>query len=795
MLLPSAQYTYGRHEDLAAFAMPPTLYHPAYSWVWNDVITREGIREQLASMKARGIRVFYILPEPKEFRPKTMPTFTEPPYLSDDYFALYKYALEVADMLGMEAWLYDEAGWPSGSANGEVVGKNPELVCMQLKPDGTLEKVPPFAQAYPDLMKRESTASFLALTHERYKKALGNNFGSTLPICFTDEPHVRSAAGTIPWTDGFGEKFREKFGYDLTAHLPALFDENMSGEEDRKARADYKDMMGELFAENYFKTIRDWCRENGILSCGHVGGDDVAFGNAKHGYHQILRCLRYFDIPGVDVIWRQAFPAPPKKGSEPFAPRCANRIFPRYASSAANQIGAGLSVTESYAIYGAGLTYDQMRWLLLYQAVRGINLYNVMSMSYSYRDFMAGSCGRPTFSQKLPGATDLRVFNEYAARVSYLMSAGEPVADAALYLPLRDIWPADAEAWQAAEDFETLGSALERRQVSFDVADDDFLRGCQIRDGALCHGYAAYRTLYVQPGAHFPDDVREKLDAFTAAGGTVTVCEGDYPVTPVLHADSPHIRAIRRKVREGTLYLVTNEAFEENTVTVTIPGEGSLSVYDPLTGNITAAAGDTFTLTLPMGDGRFFVRGDAACGNGRTQSVPAGCGTFDGCGTRTVTLTDFRFRRLARFFIGLHDLERVPISEPDVAIQPGDWRSVTGEDFSGDALYTTTFTRPGCGCVTLDLGEVKYSCEVFLNGVSLGVRVMKPYTYALPENLLETENTLHIRVSNTAANAYVTHDFTKDYEPWQIGPYDAIERQFEKDSMPSGLYGPVTLRY
>ena len=50
--------------------------------------------------------------------------------------------------------------------------------------------------------------------------------------------------------------------------------------------------MSRLFAENYFRAIRDWCRENGSLSAGHVAGDDVAFGNAKWGFHHILRCLR-----------------------------------------------------------------------------------------------------------------------------------------------------------------------------------------------------------------------------------------------------------------------------------------------------------------------------------------------------------------------------------------------------------------------------------------------------------------------------------------------------------------------
>lgn len=44
-------------------------------------------------------------------------------YLSEEWFAAIGYAVDEAEKCGLEAWLYDEDGWPSGFAGGRVNGK------------------------------------------------------------------------------------------------------------------------------------------------------------------------------------------------------------------------------------------------------------------------------------------------------------------------------------------------------------------------------------------------------------------------------------------------------------------------------------------------------------------------------------------------------------------------------------------------------------------------------------------------------------------------------------------------
>ncbi|MBQ7122787.1 MAG: hypothetical protein IJO03_11055 [Clostridia bacterium] len=96
--------------DINSFISPDISCAPVYVWVWNDASSFEIIDSQLAEMQDLGIRAFYILPEPKNFRPDSMPTNLTPDYLSPEFFELCAYAVERANKLGMRCWLYDEGG-------------------------------------------------------------------------------------------------------------------------------------------------------------------------------------------------------------------------------------------------------------------------------------------------------------------------------------------------------------------------------------------------------------------------------------------------------------------------------------------------------------------------------------------------------------------------------------------------------------------------------------------------------------------------------------------------------------
>ena len=108
---------------LQAFADPPAAYRSAPLWVWNDKMTREEIKRQLEDFKARGIGGAFIHPRPGLITP----------YLTDEWFSLCAYAVEVGKGLGLKIWIYDENSYPSGFAGGHVPAAIPDAARSGLR--------------------------------------------------------------------------------------------------------------------------------------------------------------------------------------------------------------------------------------------------------------------------------------------------------------------------------------------------------------------------------------------------------------------------------------------------------------------------------------------------------------------------------------------------------------------------------------------------------------------------------------------------------------------------------------
>lgn len=57
-------------------------------------------------------------------------------YMGDEWFFNIKAAIDAAKETGMDAWVYDENGWPSGFGNGEVNGLGIEYQQKYLRMEG-----------------------------------------------------------------------------------------------------------------------------------------------------------------------------------------------------------------------------------------------------------------------------------------------------------------------------------------------------------------------------------------------------------------------------------------------------------------------------------------------------------------------------------------------------------------------------------------------------------------------------------------------------------------------------------
>lgn len=119
--------------------------------------------------------------------------------------------------------------------------------------------------------------------------------------------------------------------------------------------------------------------------------------------------------------------------------------------------------------------------------------------------------------------------------------------------------------------------------------------------------------------------------------------------------------------------------------------------------------------------------------------------------------------------------------------------------FAGTAVYSTRFDAPVGTAFRwlLDLGDVRQSARVRLNGRDLGTLMIPPFTVAL-EDLKPAGNELEVEVTNVAANRIRDLDRRKvawrtfhdinfvniDYQPFDASGWPLT---------PSGLLGPVRL--
>jgi len=773
----------------------PASAHPAYTWLWNSRVTREGIRRQIDEMYDAGIRAFYVLGEPENFRPHIRRTHLAPEYLSEEYIELVYFAYRYAKGKGMHTWLYNEGGFPSGMACGQIREIAPHLY---MKAIGTRETILPAGEAYSpaedviaafagiervragaifsapttvteytvtehpgaaglrtDNASLENTEIFLRLTHERLAARFGDVMGTDVTLMFDDESYM----GT--WTDGLDRIFYEKYGYDMRDYLPVIAQkESPQTESGHRALSDYTMLCGELYREKYLLPMRDWLNGRGMQSTGHLDRDNTWDGCVRLRYGNVMAALRAFDVPGIDVIWSQ-ISYPDENG------RCCtegNPFFPRLASSAARQQGHSAAVSESFAVFGAHVTPEEMRFAVNYQAVRGISLYNFMVISYDRKTPMCLQY-RPNFIGENPGMDCLGEIGTYTARLSHILQSARAEVRTALYAPFRSLCAGGEAGEAAAAAYEALGGMLEERGVDFDIIDEDFAASARAEGGVLIGEHASYGNVFVPENIPF-----ERPEII----GKLRRCGRE--IVPVIARKNPALAARRLCFADGAAaYFVVNQSGGTLTETVTLPEGRPAYRIDLGTGELYAlparrtAEGTEVTLTLTRGGGEMIYFTDAAADAHPEPQWKC-----------AAEITDFTGR--VRREYTLHP-QRGPQNR---YFAPGDGRemgAVWPADFSGEVTYTAALPALPAGELMLELCGVRHFAKVYLNGKKIGEATMPPYR--VPLCGAHAGDTLTVAVANTIANECARTAYFDAHDPRDVGPYHRRMRPHE-DAAPAG---------
>ncbi|MBM3312170.1 MAG: hypothetical protein FJY80_11755, partial [Candidatus Aminicenantes bacterium] len=532
-----------REQVLALFQDPPAEYRSAPLWVWNDRMTNAQIDEQLADFKARGIGGVFVHPRPGLITP----------YLSEEWLSLFKHAVDAGKSLGMKIWIYDENSYPSGFAGGHVPAAMPDAarsglrmrkmaelpaafdppaVVILRKSDSGFEDITARAASekfgageyfvfdinlqkpnpwyggytYVDLLRRDVTEKFLALTLDAYKSVAGAEFGGVVPGTFQDEAEISPAGGrgmaVVNYTPALFDAFQKKWGYDLRPHLPSLYED--AGDW-KRVRHDFYSLLLDLFIDNWAKPYYDYGEANGLAFTGHywehewprpvINPDNLALAAYAH-------------MPGIDILMNEF-------GLDPNA-QFGNARAVKEIRSSANQLGRRRTMSETFGAGGWDMTFFDQKRIADWEYALGVNFIN---QHLSYATIMgARKRDHPlAFTYHEPWWPLYNILADYFGRLSVVTSLGRQDNRILVLEPTTTAWMHHAAAAPSPRvraigmEFQYFVHALEAAQVEYDLASENTLRDFgSVRKKTLRVGQAEYDLVILPPAM-------ENLDAPTLA--------------------------------------------------------------------------------------------------------------------------------------------------------------------------------------------------------------------------------------------------------------------------------------
>ena len=455
--------------------------------------------------------------------------------------------VKTCSQLGLRVWIYDEDGYPSGSAGGLVLKENPDHEALSLTYNPAQQE--PFAlrpayehthasnnygaaRRYPNLIDDEAVKSFVDITHQAYRQRLSEYFGNTIEAFFTDEPSliavnigalpesVRKSVrvvdpldetlaplASVPWVRDLPQLYEQRYGEDINASRRSLFQGDK--EQDRKVRRQFWALISDLLAERYFGRLQEWATEHKIASSGHSLWEEMPLHHVPL-YGNALKALLRMDIPGLDML-----------SSDPQAVIYTGWMTAILPASAALFNGGRKVMTEVSdfsQIMGNGkaVSLEHMQATAAWQAALGVTEF---TLYYDYRK---------------RSAEDYRSYCEYVGRLNAVLRDARPTCRVLLYYPIYDLWSEylpipgkltvesqSARAQMLVSSFMELGQQMVRRQVAFALADHELLSRADVRGSQLNVRGHQFGALVLPAGAMLPKTAIEKIEQFRSNGGVV----------------------------------------------------------------------------------------------------------------------------------------------------------------------------------------------------------------------------------------------------------------------------------
>ncbi|HYF69612.1 MAG TPA: glycosyl hydrolase [Ohtaekwangia sp.] len=682
--------------------------------------------------------------------------------------------------------------------------------------------------------------SFVALKHylNRFDSAFNGMDIRPLRAFFNDSYEVDDAAGAADWTPHLFEEFKERRGYDLRSYLPTLLAGNKSDTSDR-ILCDYRETLSSLLLEKFTQPWKAWAHGHGAL-----------VRNQAHGSpSNILDLYSAVDIPEIEgtepLRIKMASSAANVMGKKLVSAEAATWLDEHFQSDL-KDVKAAVDVfllngVNHVVYHGTAYSPTSEPWpgWLFYAAVH--------------------------FNTRNPFWHDFKTLNQYVARCQSFLQNSSPDNDILLYYPVYDRFstpgPEMIEHFDGIDkqfegtSFARCAEKLMEEGFLFDYISDTQIRQLNVQDNEIrTGGNIIYQTIIIPYCRYIPVSTMQALSKLAEQGATVIFAEGlpqsfsgfaemkknaatfaslkrpmeklnfnqnisiiPYGKGRILGGNNivdmlssttvrreklktSNINFIRKKNSDGTIYFLVNDSDKTVTKNIVLASPAKVAeIYDPMTGvsgtaSTTISANASTSLRLSLAPRQTLII------KLKEHSTLPGIFPFYTEGNESISLdgtwqVDF--------------MNGGPTLPPSLKMDSLESWTNAGpgyEAFSGRVRYTLMFSKPPVKSSywKLELGDVKESAVVYLNGKHIGTCIGPAFTLVFQNNLLREKNSLEIVVSNTMANriAYMDREQILWKRFYNINfparkPVNSKQGLFnasEWQPAPSGLLGPVRLK-
>ena len=456
-------------------------------WAINGALDEKKLKEQLREMKASGF-------DGTIFHPRYYPG--KPPFMGAEYLRILSNTILCAKELGLEFWIYDENGWPSASADGQVLAHFPDSRCEWLVfRDGAVVKE---SRVSFNTFDRAQMQFFVQTIYDGYRNGLVPEAFDYVTGFFSDEVGFLDGHGAsidkggVPWCEEAEQRVIAQLG-DFRAEL--LF---VDGEGSAQVRSTYWQALTDVLAESFYETVNAWCERYGKRYTAHLKGEENIFFQIPCSgscYPHLMRV----NMPAIDALER--YPG--------------NHYYPRIASSLASQFHDGECLAEALGGSGWGLSPADVERYVDWLAGCGVNrfafhLWQYERSSASIRDWPpnipVGLSWRDAMPELLKRLRCKWAAHDRAPKVLLVapvrgcMAQFKPQEAMVLNEHNGDGVP-DTPAGAISRKFSALVEQLHQAGLDFDVTEERIVeQHGTVADGCMWIGKAEYTTVILGEG-------------------------------------------------------------------------------------------------------------------------------------------------------------------------------------------------------------------------------------------------------------------------------------------------------